>query len=269
VSSPFNAGNIRVRIEPRYSASAPDPKTRQRSSLLHAALLVDGQDLRLDDTGDGKKLVYSVMVLILSQSGVPAAKDGKTFSTILTSGQAAQLSSIGVRPSLDIKLPAPGAYQIRAAVRDETTGAMGSAYTFLDVPDFNQPRITLSSIELSASSAPQSLGGTGWSEYAAGSPVPFRCEVFGFRTAVQPPHNPQVNVQVILFREGEQRPKSDTSIVPVPAASLADHYLAGQLDTASLAPGGYTMQLIAWDRLASPRKQLAVQWTHFSVSATR
>jgi hypothetical protein len=146
---------------------------------------------------------------------------------------------------------------------------MGSAYAFLDVPDFNQPRITLSSIELAASSARQNGGRTGWSEYAAGSPLSFRCEVFGFRTAVQPPHNPQVDVQVILIREDEQRPKSNSGVVPVPAASLAEHYLAGQLDTASLPPGGYTMQLIAWDRLASPKKQLAVQWTRFSVAAAQ
>ena len=46
LSSPFDAGSIRVRIEPHYGASAPDPKTKRRSSILHTNLLVDGRDLR-------------------------------------------------------------------------------------------------------------------------------------------------------------------------------------------------------------------------------
>ncbi len=267
ISSPFSPGSIRVRIEPRYGASAPDPKTRRRNSVLRASLLVDGRDLRLADTDGGKKkLVYSVLLLIAGEDGSLAAKDGRTFSIVVTPGQAAELSSAGVRPSLDIKLPGPGQYQIRAAIRDENTGEVGSAYTFVDMPDFNQPRITLSSIELAAPAARRSSGGMGWSEYAAGLPVPFRCEVFGFRTGEQPPHDPRVDVQVMLYREGDRRPNSDTSIVPAPNASLADHYLAGQLETANLPPGDYTMELLAWDRLASPKKQVAVQWTHFTVS---
>jgi VWFA-related protein len=270
VSSPFSAGSIRVRIEPHYGASAPDPKTKQRSSLLHADLFVDGRDLRLADTDNGgKKLAYSALVVVVGQDGTSAARKGRAFSFLLAPEQAAELSSAGVRPSLDIKLPGPGPYQIRAAIRDETTGDMGSAYTFLNVPDFNQPRISLSSIELLASPPRRNSGGTGWSEYAAGSPVPFRCEVFGFRTAVQPPHDPRVDVQVILFREDEKRPYSDTRIVPVPAASLADHYLASQLETGDLPPGDYAMQLMVWDRLAPLKKQLAVQWTHFAVSTNQ
>jgi hypothetical protein len=78
-----------------------------------------------------------------------------------------------------------------------------------------------------------------------------------------------VDVQVILFREDEKRPYSDTRIVPVPAASLADHYLASQLETGDLPPGDYAMQLMVWDRLAPLKKQLAVQWTHFAVSTNQ
>jgi hypothetical protein len=73
-------------------------------------------------------------------------------------------------------------------------------------------------------------------------------------------------VQVILYREGDRQPKSDTRIVPAPPASLAEHYLAGQFETANLPPGDYTMQLMAWYRLAPQKKQLAVQWTRFTLS---
>jgi hypothetical protein len=70
-------------------------------------------------------------------------------------------------------------------------------------------------------------------------------------------------------RESDQRPNSDTRIVRAPVGSLADYYLAGQFETANLLPGDYTMQLVASDRLASSKRQIAVQRTHFTVSASQ
>jgi len=250
VSSPFNAGKIRMRIEPGYTASAPDPKTKQRSPVLRVGLHVDGQDLTLAGSENGnKKLAYSAVVIVVTQEGKPAATDGKTFTYNLTPAQANELPAAGVSPSLDIQLPAAGRYQIRAAIRDETSGNIGSAYQYLDVPDFNQPRITLSSIDLSAGR----------------SPLLFRCGVFGFQTSGKSSPSARVDVHVILYRQSDGKRFSDTGALPVPAASLAEHYLAGQLDTASLPPDDYMMQVMAWDRLAVPKKQLSAQWTRFTV----
>src|SRR6185503_14688100 len=97
---------IRLRIEPRYSASAPDPKTKRRKPLLHVRLLVDGRDLALGDREDGKKsLVYSALVIVAAQDGAPAARGGRTFSLALTAEEATELRDTGLDPSLDIQLP--------------------------------------------------------------------------------------------------------------------------------------------------------------------
>lgn len=248
VSSPFRAGKIRLGLEPRYRASAPDPKTGQRGALLEVAMPVDGRDLRVADREDGKKvLVYSALVMVERQDGTPAAKDGRTFSLQLTPELAAEVAARGVRPSLDIRLPGPGAYQVRAAIRDETSGEMGSAYTFVQVPDFNQQKVTLASIELSGS--PERWDGT-VGNFPAGVPVYFRCGVFGFRKASRPPIEPKVEVQVVLFREEERKLYSDTKTVAVPAASLTANTVGGRLDTAELPPGEYVIQLVAWDRVS-------------------
>jgi hypothetical protein len=53
--------------------------------------------------------------------------------------------------------------------------------------------------------------------------------------------------------------------MPVPAATLENHYLAGQLDTTSLPPGDYRMWLIVWDRLAAPKKQMSAQGARFTI----
>jgi hypothetical protein len=260
VSSPFRAGKIRLGLEPRYRASAPAPKTEQRGALLEVAMPVDGRDLRVADRESGKKgLVYSALVMVERQDGTPAAREARTFSVPLTPELAAEVAVKGVRPSLDIRLPGPGAYQVRAAIRDETSGEMGSAYTFVQVPDFNQQKVTLASIELSGS--PERWDG--WvGSFPAGAPVYFRCGVFGFRKASRPPNEAKVEVQVVLFREAERKPYSDTRTVTVPAANLAAHTLGGRLDTAGLGPGEYVIQLVAWDRVSG---KSAVQWARLGV----
>jgi hypothetical protein len=53
--------------------------------------------------------------------------------------------------------------------------------------------------------------------------------------------------------------------MPVPAATLENHFLTGQLDTTSLPPGDYRMQLIVWDRLATPKRQMSAQWSRFTI----
>jgi VWFA-related protein len=255
VASPFQAGKIRLGLEPRYRASAPAPKTGQRDALLEVAMPVDGRELRVADREDGKKgLVYSALVMVERQDGTPAAREGKTFSVSLTPELAAEVAVKGVRPALDIRLPGPGVYQVRAAIRDETSGEMGSAYTFVQVPDFNQQKVTLASIELSGS--PERWDG-GVGSFPAGAPLYFRCGVFGFRKASRPPNEAKVEVQVVLFREAERKPYSDTRTVTVPAASLVAHTVGGRLDTAGLAPGEYVIQLVAWDRISG---KSAVQW---------
>jgi len=83
------------------------------------------------------------------------------------------------------------------------------------------------------------------------------------------PAQGRVEVQVILVRESDRRPFSDTGAKPVPAATLGDHYLAGQLDTASMPPGDYIMQILAWDKLAATKKQISAQWARFTIAPGR
>jgi VWFA-related protein len=63
---------------------------------------------------------------------------------------AQKLKSEGVVfvPAIPLTLP-PGPYQIRAVVREKSTGAVGSAYQFFEIPDVSNSKVTsLSSIVL-------------------------------------------------------------------------------------------------------------------------
>jgi hypothetical protein len=266
--SPFNAGNIRLRIDATYAASVPAPRTELRHPILHAMLAADGKDLRFTETNDGRKhLVYSVLIALFNQDGTPDLSRGWTFALDLTPVQAGQIAESGLRSVMDVDLDRAGQYQVRAAVRDENSGATGSAYSFVDMPDYNRPQIVLSRIKLSEPvGTPNAHGPGGWDTYLAGTSINFQCDVFGFKTSRQSPREPRVDMQIRLFPDGGDKPVVDSPILQVPISTLAENYLAGVLRIGSnVEPGDYILQLLAYDRLAVPKKQIAVQWTNLTV----
>jgi VWFA-related protein len=271
--SPFSASGIRLRLDPVYGASGPDPKTKRRLPVMRAMLSIEGGDLQFSDVDSGRrKLVLDVLVAVFNQDGTSAASQDQQFVISATQDQAAQLAGTGLHWTKDVKLPKPGPYLVRAAVRDAVSGAVGSAFSFLEAPDFNKPEIALSSIVLSgpsdtsgsgASSAPENAGQMGWAEFAAGTTVQFGCEVFGIKP-VRPPAEPRVEMQVRLFREGAT--VFDSRPAAVSPALLSKNLLTGNLKIeGDMEPGDYAMQLIAYDRLASPKKQMASQWIDLTI----
>jgi VWFA-related protein len=263
LESPFNTGGIRLRIDPFYAASAPDPKTKLRQPFLRVMLQIDGRDLKFSDAEDGrKKAKYGILMAVFNQDGTPVNTVERSLAILVKPDEAARLAANGLHGATDVKLPGPGEYQARAAMIDEASNAVGSAYAFLTVPDFNKPGIVLSSIELSAAQSSSNAKNTGWAEFAIGTSVHFECDVLGLKTTPRP----QVEMEIRLFREGKEMPALDSHVLSVPPTTLAENFLAGNLQIKSdLEPGDYAMQLLAWDRNAPVKKQAAVQWTKLTI----
>ncbi|HXE64456.1 MAG TPA: VWA domain-containing protein [Bryobacteraceae bacterium] len=268
LASPFAAGSIRLRVDPLYEATPPDSKTKRRGAVLRAMLQVEGRDLKFVPGSDGKeKLTYSLLVAVFRQDGSPVRSGEHTYTVDVTPEEEARLKVSGFHfSSSDVPLPMAGSYQIRAAVRDENSGDLGSAYSFLDVPDFNKPQLALSSIELSAAKSSSNGNLSSWTQYATGATLEFQCDVFGIRNASQLPREPHVEMEVRLFRDGAKEPVFDSKTLPVPAKTLAKNYLYGGMRIGKeIEPGDYMMQLTVYDRLAPQKKQAATQWANLTV----
>jgi VWFA-related protein len=264
--SPFNAGGIRLRLDTAYGPSSPDPKTRLRHPMLSAMIVADGKDVHFADVPPGRKrAVYSVLIGVFRQNGAPETSQEGTVTADLTPRQAAQLTASGLHGVLHVELPGPGTYQVRAAVRDENSGDTGSAYLFVDVPDFNRPQLALSSIQLSKPDVPPE-GAAQWDSYRAGTVVHFEAQLFGFRIDSHSQRQPQVEMRVLLFADATGAATFDSGPVPVPPSTLAENFLAGSIRIgADFEPGDYTVEVLAYDRLAPKKKQIAAQRTHLTV----
>ena len=85
-----------------------------------------------------------------------------------------RLRKSGVIYILTLPVKKPGAYQLRMAIRDSTSGHVGSANQFIEVPDIKKKRLTLSGIILSKSPPPPATNTnlSNSSSNGAANPVP-------------------------------------------------------------------------------------------------
>jgi hypothetical protein len=259
--SPFAAGGIGLHLTTLYSASAPDTQTNKRQALLRVDLAAEGKDIEFTSSPDGRNQAsLDIAVAVYDALDNIVTSQNKSFTLQVTADQAKRIAANGLPCQLDIPIPKPGAYQVRATVRDATSGEMGSATTFVMIPDFNRQQLTLSSLVLAAAG-----GGTEYlssvRHFAAGNTLDYAFEVFGAQDGAE---GPSVDVQIKLFHIGQQVYSS--ALMPLKShAGAKDIPVTGKLNLPdAFAAGDYEMELIAYDRLAAARRQ-SVQWTDFSI----
>ncbi len=268
--SPFAAGDIRVRLSPVYSAAPPDPKTGARRPMLRALLSIDGRDLRVQTVPGGKKqVVLDVAAVAFDVNNKPILSKDQRFHIVLPDRQPSALGESSVTYQLDIGVPKPGPYEIRAAVRDDGSGAAGSAGTFVELPDFNKQRLVLSSLVLSdagedggaAIAAPKVASRS----FAPGGRINYGFQVYGAR-AEKPRGVPKLDFELRLHRDGAQVFVSK-AIPLAPDAGEREVTVVGSFVVPpEFAEGEYIVQVIAHDRSADSKRGSASQWTDFTLS---
>jgi len=264
----YTADGVRVHLDPLFFASAPDPKTGKRSPVVHAVLEIDGRDMTYTELDDGaRRTVLDVALAVFNADGTQAGAKNQALTVSMPRERVAKNPTMSFQYGVDIPVSAPGAYQMRAAVRDAASRKLGSAYAFLDIPDFNRRQISLASLTLSLAAGAEvaPTARPEWNEFVPGTPVQFRCEVFGLKTPGKPPAPPRVDVGVRLYRGGA--PVVD---IPPSAARIENQgslsFLAGLMQIPSDLPAGnYEMELKAYDRLEAAKKQAAMQWTDLTI----
>jgi VWFA-related protein len=240
--SPFVSGGLRLRLQPSYTASSPDPKTKRKGADLLLHLTIEnpvGAD-------DPNSLTIDTLVAVFGPDGVPIISNDKRWRIDnISPERAAVFRASGLRFRMQVELPQAGAYQVRAVVRNALSGDTGSAYAFLTIPDFDKSALTL---------ATPVLGPSGWDEFEAGETVQFSCEVFGAAA-------PRMSGEIRLYRDTEPIG------APYPVTyeiKSGKRYLIGALPLASgLASGDYAIRLLMWKN--EPSRPTASYWSDIAV----
>lgn len=160
LQSPFGSSDIPVRLTALFSNNA------KAGSYVYSLLHIDAKNLTFEEevatdekTGaekkgkDGKpeiwqKAVIDILMITFGDNGQEIDRGNQTYTVRVRGETYKRVLKDGFIYQMNHPIKKPGAYQLRAAVRDAGSGKAGSASQFIEVPDVTKGKLVLSGIVL-------------------------------------------------------------------------------------------------------------------------
>jgi len=282
MTSPFRAADVPLRLTPLLRQVEVDDGKKKGASaqqtIVRAPLHLDAskftfQDQAADaaDTNQTpwKLAKIELAIFLFDQESRVVARSthaqeirlrGKTLETALRDGIVQQL---------DLAVPKPGSYQLRAAVLDQATGLAGSAVQFLQVPDLSKRPLASSDLVLSAESWEKGLedhGSPARRLFTAGDKLNYTMVIYNAKISPEA-KTPKLETQMILYRNGKPIFRG-----PKNPLEPKDHQANGSLNLTGTftlgktsAPGDYSIEVAIRDTLAPRRQQYTVRTMDFEL----
>jgi hypothetical protein len=272
--SPFGATTVEVRLTALFGHD-----TRE-GSFVRSLFFIDPAGVSFTRRDDGRYIgQLTVLVLAIGDDGKMKTQWRRAIDLALNQASYETAKKRGILYSASIPMKAPGAYQLRVAVRDENTRAMGSTSQFVEVPAVGKGRVAISGIVLQGvdaadapapGAAPQEqlerkvLAEPAIRIFRQGSEAVYAYEVYDGT----PREKGALTATATLMRDGQVVHQG----VPVPIASKGGsgpvHVTpaVGRLSLSKdIAPGFYTLRItVARVRNGAAVPQ-ATQWATFEV----
>jgi VWFA-related protein len=272
LTSPFATGSIHVRLTPLFT-EGPD------GSFLNTMLYIDGRDLNFADEPEGwHKAVIDIVAITFGDNGQPVDSSDRTY-TLRARKESYDQALKGLLYSVSHPVRKPGAYQMRVVVRDASSGQVGSASQFIEVPDVAKGRLTLSSLVVKEAApepagkqpaegqiqTPNIQGSAAVRVFPQGTSIMYGFEVLNAQTG--PANQPELESQTRLFRDGKLVYEGKANAVAMNGQADPKRLVAGGTLKLGpqIAPGDYVVQVIVTDKLAKERYRTATQWMDFEI----
>jgi VWFA-related protein len=243
-TSPFAETTIALRVTtlPGYS---PD-----KGSYVRALLHIDASGLRFADDNSGKKAASADLFgMVFDHEGLEVAHVSTGFSVALTSEGAADALRDGLAYTLRIPIRQSGAYQLRFAVRDRESGALGSTGEYVEIPDTAGGAFALSGIILRSDADPATPGFDGADQttvtptqavrvYPRGARLSYAYEIYNAAGPVQ--------AAMSIWRGSEKVLTPPPSTLVPPAGAERVFAAGGGVKLGEgLPPGSYMLEIAA------------------------
>lgn len=274
LTSPFSSGDIHVRLTALFKMD------EKAGPVLDSMLYVDTHELHFTRQRDGShKASFQAVAVTFDEDGMAVDSSERTFEVVAKDdAQYEELLKSGLVYVLQHPAKKPGPYQMRVAVRDEDSGAIGSASEFIEVPDLHHGRLAVSSIMLASGEGLSGVGSetteaSGKARVSAPAVRTFRPgEALVFLYQILNAHpdgtqQPAVETQVRLFRNGEPIFTGKPVAPSTESSSTAARMIcAGAIRLGrEMTAGDYVLQIAVVDKLAKAKRSLATQAIDFEV----
>ena len=262
--SPFSATSI-----PVYATNLPG-YAPGRGLFVRTVLHLDPHALAFSGAGGTRTATIDLVGLVFNGDGVQVDNIAAGFDVRFESAAAEQALEDGLVYTALVPIGKPGGYQLRYAVRDRRSGAIGSVGEFVNVPDVTGGGFALSGLVLrtgAPGAATEPIDSDRFSVrpadalrvYAPGTQLFYSYELYNAGTAVQAVTSLWRAADRLISLPPERlAPPTDGGLfVATGALKLAD----------DLPPGKYVLQIAATsdDSKHASRSRGAVQRLTFDV----
>jgi VWFA-related protein len=255
VTSPFAGGDIRMRLSSFFGLA------EKTGPVLQSFMHLDARDLMFDEQPDGTRTAQiETLAVTFGENGERADQDARRYTVTLARDRYQQALERGFVYMVRVPVKRPGAYQLRIALRDAKGGKIGSASSFVEVPDVSNGRLTLSGLLIQG--LPRSTGAANAAvqeidpnetvamrNFRQGTMASYVCYVYNARHGRA--GQPQVESEIRLYRESVEVFRTEPRAVPFSSAAPGELMAAGVLQLGSATPpGSYLLEIIVTDKLA-------------------
>jgi len=240
--------------------------TSQNQGTIDINLVIDPKKLQFNEQDGKREADLDINGFVFDQLGKLRGGFSETIKPSLSPEEFERASQTGFTYSASTTAPA-GAYQVRLAVLDNKTKAIGTLSRYLEVPDLTKGRLSASSLL---------LGGVPAKDMKATAPTPIsgnrrlsRKQDLRYAVVIynakQRDGKPQVTTQLTISQNGQQIYKEAEEHVVAGAGNAVQLIKVGQLGLAGVKPGRYTITLTITDALADKKVQTITRNMDFIV----
>jgi VWFA-related protein len=228
--------------------------TPPRGADVGINLLIDPKSLNFAQADGKYKTTFDVVGFVYDEVGKVRGGFNETINTNLSEADYQEALKSGLTYSAGTQLP-PGYYQLKAVVREEGSGNVGSVSRYIEVPDLGKGRLTMSSIFIHAvdpAGAGQPVQLTAVRRLPRKQDLRYSAIVYN---AKQSGGKPQLTAQTIISRDDKVIYRSPVQPVNVRGGDATQSALVEQLGLPKAAAGHYILTLIINDTLADKKNQ--------------
>ena len=259
-------GEIRLRLTSLFVHEA------SRGHLLRSLLHLDARDLDLREEEGLLGTRLELLAVTFGDNGTVVDQLGRLQQIRVAPDRLDQALKEGLTYRLDVPVRHPGAYQLRVAVREVSTGRVGSARQLVQVPDVGKRKLTLSGIVLGLVSdgvPGETLGADATAalrRFRPGQSLSYSFAVYNAQRD-QATGRPRLDAQMRLFRDGQAvtigapRPLEPAAADDSRTVTSGGAFVLGS----ESPPGDYVLQVVVTDGLAGKRQATVAQAVDFEV----
>jgi VWFA-related protein len=254
--SPFTTGALDVRLAALFGHDAAE------GDVVRALVAVDPAGLTLAETaGGGREGNLTLLVFALDDEGDVVGQTREVIAVRLDADAHQRARQHGLRYSVRLPFKKAGGYQIRAAVRDDRSQAIGASAQFVEVPRVGKDRIALSGVVLTEANAGEKPSTV---TFARGSRIEYRGTVYDGRRP-----DGGFSVSTTVLRDGKlvyTSPPAPLAGAPPDAPAVIPVPFSGTLTLGDdFAPGLYTLQVTIEPQINGKKRRPVRQWVDFEV----